>query len=69
MGSAATSHQQTDATLSTVTFVVGGVALAGAAVLAFWPREKHSEGPAKTIQVQFVPMVGGGGGLFARGVF
>lgn len=62
------SGAQTDATISTVTFVVGGVALAGAAILAFWPGEKHPEGPAKTVQVQFVPMAGGGG-FFATGVF
>lgn len=62
------SGARTDATISTVTFVVGGVALAGAAVLALWPREKHPEGRAKTVQVQLVPMVDGRG-FVAMGVF
>jgi hypothetical protein len=62
------SGARTDATISTVTFVVGGVALASAALLALWPRDRHSEGPAKSVQVQFVPMVAGGG-FFAMGVF
>lgn len=62
------SGARTDATLSTVTFVVGGVALAGAAVLALWPQDKRGEGPASAVQVQFVPMPAGGG-VFATGVF
>ncbi|MBK9265410.1 MAG: hypothetical protein IPM54_37195 [Polyangiaceae bacterium] len=62
------SGARTDATISTVTFVVGGAALAGAAVLALWPREKHPEGPAKTAQVFFVPMLDGRG-FVAMGVF
>lgn len=63
------SGAQTDATLSTVTFVLGGAALAGAAVLALWPQAKEPEGPTKTARVQFVPMVVGGAGMFAVGVF
>lgn len=63
------SGAQTDATISTVTFVVGGLALASAAVVALWPREKSPERAAKTVRVQFVPMVVGGGGFFAIGSF
>lgn len=63
------SGAETDATISTVTFAVGGAALAGAAVLAFWPRGKQPEGSAKTARVQFVPMVVGGAGMFAMGEF
>jgi len=55
------SGAQTDATISTFTFVIGGVALAGAAVLALWPREKQPDGAAKTGQVRFVPMADGRG--------
>lgn len=62
------SGARTDATISTVGFVVGGAALAGAAVLALWPREKHPEGLAKTVQVHVVPMVDGRG-FVAMGVF
>lgn len=65
------SGAQTDATLSTVTFVVGGAAVAGAAVWALWPREKPPEGLAGTMQVHFIPFIpmAGGGGFFAAGVF
>lgn len=62
------SGAKTDATISTVTFVVGSVAIAGAVVLALWPREKHPEAPAKTVQFQFVPTTHGGA-FFAMGVF
>lgn len=61
------SGAQTDASIATATFVVGGVALAGAAVLALWPREKPAE-VGKTVQVQVVPMAHGGG-FVATGVF
>ena len=61
------SGAQTDATVSTVTFAIGGVALAGAAVLALWPREKQPEA-GKTVQMHFVPMAHGAG-FVATGVF
>ncbi|HRI70299.1 MAG TPA: hypothetical protein PK156_38975 [Polyangium sp.] len=62
------SGARTDATISTVTFLVGGAALAGAAVLALWPRGKQPEGPAKTVQLHFVPVAAGGNGFFAMGL-
>jgi hypothetical protein len=62
------SGAQTDANISTVTFVAGGVALAGAAVFALWPKEKRPEGAAKSGQVFFVPMANGRG-IVAMGVF
>jgi hypothetical protein len=49
-------------------FVIGGLAGAGAAVYLLWPAPREREKGAGTM-VSIAPMGAGGGGLFVRGTF